>query len=512
MKRLLVLIFAILLTLSWSMSGTFDNSDTIDRYRVARQIVTEGQIRVETYSDENNLPRFRDNHGSYVAVWGAGQSVFFLPFAFASNLVTQNISIDKEQKQRVELFLVSTPVLIICFVSSFLLCIKLASMLGFGELDSYVIAFIANFGSTFWEMAKQGQEEIQISILIFIGLYGFLNWKRKFEHKYIWLSAISSALALVFRPTAIPVLFGFFGLYCYEYFVALKSGTFQENAKKNVWSLAIAFGTNSFLAILVTCGYNLIKTGSILSAGNPASEFSGEVLTGLFEPTFGIDRGIIWTNLWILPCLIFTIYGWRKLEKSLKQLLLFSLFLYVSSISIYSKYNTWSGGGYGSRYQVHLVPLICLVLFASTFKLMQIYFPNIQFKTKKKLLLLLASVTLMLQIPSISLYMKLETFQAFRSNSPDVNNSETGALKQVPLRYANFFSKLTTDKVVEFPNLNLWKFGVNDWERATRWNYLPWLIEGRLSQNVMMWLRGFWVVIVIASIGSWIWVSKHLQS
>lgn len=118
------------------------------------------------------------------------------------------------------------------------------------------------------------------------------------------------------------------------------------------------FGVATSCSLAVVFAYNLFKTGNPLNSGIPLTEFRGSWFNGLIEPVFGFDKGILWTNPWLLPYLITTLFAWKYLRRELKSLLLLSLFLFTSSLLIYGKWHTWAGDiTYGARFQVHLVPL-----------------------------------------------------------------------------------------------------------------------------------------------------------
>lgn len=110
----------------------------------------------------------------------------------------------------------------------------------------------------------------------------------------------------------------------------------------------------------------------------------------------------------------------------------------------------------------------------------------------------------MLQVPSISFIHALEIYQALSSSaaSKSTNGSPTGELRQTRLRYVNFFSKLTTGETVRFAARNS-AVPLSAVEDASRWNFWPWLAQKRLSQNVIIMLKGLWLLIVLTNIISW---------
>lgn len=506
-KFALIIFIAILLTTLWSASGTFGAVDAGIRQRVAHQIITEGRLVVESF-DGKVGSTFRDKNGSYPSKYGLGQSVFFLPFDALATIVTQKLPFDSSQKERIHYFLVFLPVFSLCLSINFWLCLKLLAKLGVDRLNAYLLSFVATFGSSLWQMAKQSQEEIQVSILLLYSLYIFLCWRRSGNNKYVWLSAISAATTLLFRPTALPIPLGIAGIYIYELYKKHK----QVKAFSSLRVVA-PFVIASFFAFMIVGSYNLFKTGNILKSGYAAYEtFSGNWFNGIFEPIFGLDRGIIWANPWLLPCLIFTFLAWKYLKHDLKILLILSLFLFTSSIVIYCKWFSWAGDfTYGARFQVHLVPLLCLTLGAATVTYIKTNFPQLFYITQYKLISLLASLILfILQIPSIAFIHNLEVAQAIKSDAVNQsrNGSPTGALGQIQLRYANFFSKLITGETVKVEARNAMTPGII--EDASRWNFWPWLVEKRLSQNATTLLKVLWAVIILASLFCWAYAFRIL--
>jgi hypothetical protein len=501
-KIYIVLFLAILLTSLWSTSGNFDVSDAHIRLRVAHQIVTEGHLVTESTGDPSSPSTFRDRQGTYTSQYGLGQSVFFLPFDALATLVTSNLSLDTEQMDRVRVFLVSVPVFWTVLALNFWLCLKLSAQLGVDRLTAYLVSFVATFGSSFWEMAKTGQEEVQLSILLLGSLSGFLYWKKSGANKYVWLSATLAAITLIFRVTALPIFVGIATLYAYEVFhhKSIKQSRFSD------LKITIPFVSIAVAGIAIIGGYNFLKTGNILRTGYALKGWfdNHDWLTGMTQPVLGLDKGIILTNIWFLPCLVLTFFAWRHLKHELKLLLLLSLFLYTSSVAIYAKCCWASDVHYGVRYQVHVVPLLCLSLGIAALTYIKSHFSKKLQRKKYKLLALFFGVTLFgLQLPSISLHFLLEPFQARASNTEPLNGSVTGRLGQVRLRYLNFGSKLVTGKPV-----NLGVYNTSDnlpelLEKASRWNFWPWSVQRYVRSNVFGLMQLTWLAMILGSLVSW---------
>lgn len=510
-KKLTLLIFlAILLTSLWSASGLLDLVDAQVRARVAHQLVTERRLVVDSFGQDGNGSTFRDQKGSYTSKFGIGQTISFLPFDAIATLVTQKLTLKPELKERIHYFLMSVPVFWLSLSINFWLCLKILAKLKQDRFTTYFISFVAIFASTFWQMAKQGQEEIQLSILLLYSLYNFLCWKRDRNNKYIWLSAVFAAATLIFRPTALPIPLGIAGLYIYENF----SKKTTQAKRFSYLRILTPFAITNFCAIAIVAAYNIFKTGNPLKAGYLAEEaFSGNWVNGIVEPIIGMDKGIIWTNPWLFPCFIFTCFAWKHLSRDLKVLLILSLFLFTSTILIYCKWFSWAGDDtYGARFQVHLVPLLCLTLGTATLRYIKTNFYQGLSTTRYKLISLgFGFILFLLQIPSIALVNNLERYQAAISNSisKSRNGSPTGALGQVRLRYANFFSKLTMGEPIKFDIRNTSEGLPSALKDAVRWNFWAWLAEKRFGQITTL-LKLLWLLIVLASIVCWVFAFRML--
>jgi hypothetical protein len=114
-----------------------------------------------------------------------------LPFDAVASLITNNVRLPPEKADKVHNFLVSMPVFTVILILNFWACLQLGIKLGNDRFMSYLLAFVATFGSSFWQMAKQAQEEIQLSILLLSALYGFLCWRQEGTSKFAICYSIS---------------------------------------------------------------------------------------------------------------------------------------------------------------------------------------------------------------------------------------------------------------------------------------------------------------------------------
>jgi hypothetical protein len=507
-RFMLILLVALVSTTLWSASGSFASLDAMIRNRVAHQIITEGGLTVAFHGSYDEAATFRDREGTYASQFGLGQSIFFIPFDALATVATSPFHLKGKKLHAVQGMIVSTPVLGVMLAVNFWLCLLVGRTLGLEEFNAWIISFVATFGSGFWQMAKQGQEEANLAALALLGLYGFLHWRRTKSSKYIYLSAVCAALPFVFRPTAVTIFIGLVGLYAWEVFVR------ERLDRARIVRMILPFGLCLTLAILIVGLYNIYKTGNPLNAGYALYlyGFHGELVSGLVEPLFGFDRGIIWTNLWILPGVGCVALTWKYLDIEVKQVLALALFLLFSSVAIYARWITWAGDDtYGARFQVHMIPLLAVALGAAACKWFEVKAQWLAPGRYRLVAAMLALILLLVQVPSIAFIVNIEILQAKVSAlaQRSTNSSNTGAIGQIWMRYTNFFSKLATGEVVQFPIID--STDLPALQPAARWYFWPWQAKkfvGSGTTQVLIWI---WAATGLLAVFSWAYLFFNLS-
>jgi hypothetical protein len=501
----LFVVIALLSTSLWS-SGGFGSLDTTTRARVAHQLVTERHLTVASTGTSEMSSSFRDAQGEYPSYFGPGQTLFFLPFDAVLSTVTGNLPLDGARTRVIHYFLLSTLSLILGLGINFWLCLRLSALLGLSRLNAYLAAFIATFGTEFWQMAKQGQEEVQISALILLATCSFIQWKRTNSIKHLYLMALWASLPLLFRLTGVTAVAGIVSLFLWQW---CKRGW----EPRLLGHAALAFGAPVGLSLSTVALFNAYKTGNLIKTGYSVSQgtFSGDWFKGILEPVLGLDRGIFWTSLWLFPALICLFVVWKKLEQDHRVALFLSLFLFCASLLVYCRWYTWAGDDtYGARYQVHVVPLLTIALWAAIFKWIEI---KVQWLLPNKYQLVatvFVFLLLALQVPSIAFTINLEIYQVKVSglSQRSTNGSPTGAIGQIWLRYTNFFSKLATGEVIRFQVVD--PTDLPALQRAVRWRFWPWLAEEFTSSRTTQFLAWIWASTGVLATFSWTYVFLNL--
>jgi hypothetical protein len=453
---------------------------------------------------------YKDANGVYPAKYGIGQSIFFLPFDVLSTVALGALRHQVPDPERVRAAIFSISVYTIVLGVNFLLCYRLSRLLGLNQFRSLLLAIVATFGSSFWQMAKQGQEEVQLSILILACAISFVQWGSTKQQAYVVCGALCAAAGLLMRITAAPIYCGFLALFLLE--GGNQSGGLQAGRVKGVLrAFALAFA----VCMSIDAAYNLFRNDSVWTTGYEPEvrEMSkSNWIAGLWGPLLGMDRGIILTNLWLVPFALAASMGWKSAGKQARKLACLAVFLYFSSVVICCRWPTWAGDiTYGARFQVHVVPLLCVTCGA-------IGLGGLSREIQRHRLcdkgLIAATIALVvLQIPSIAFLDSLEWYQCVRNDSAcwNATGSPTNKLGQVRLRYENFVSKLLTGHVVNLPEENAASVSVTTLQQASRWDFWPWLAVGRVSEKLIRFLKIVWSAVAALSLFAWaaaMWVSS----
>jgi hypothetical protein len=481
---------ALFATALWSMPGTF-SGDTAARARVARQLVTDGRLNVSSRGDSDHPSQFSDSDGSFPSYFGPGQSLFFIPFealAYAAGSLGGPFRNPKGAAV-VSSFSASFVSLLAVFFASYTLALTFVA----AREHAVMVAVFAIFGTSYWQMIKQGQEEVQLAVFSLGLVWGFCQWASEKSRRGLIVAAVSAAAATIFRTTMaveVGIVVMFFLLLSYR-----RSPTGGARAVSEVLCVFAAW---QLLSGTIVGGYNRLKTGAFWNSGYSAAQgsFEGNWLSGLFGPVFGLDRGIIWSNLWLVPMIVFVIRRRESHSAGLKLSLLLTAALFLSSVLTYCRWTTWAGDfTYGARFQSHLVPLIATLLASALINTV---------RNASKIRLLLIAVIL-LQFPAIAFNANLEIYQSIASGSAFTVPGETptSSTLQIPSRYRNFLSKSLSGT---FPRddkppaaADFVRYAAN----AGRWDFLLLHARSYLGSPSATALTVIWSAALIISILLW---------
>lgn len=122
----------------------------------------------------------------------------------------------------------------------------------------------------------------------------------------------------------------------------------------------------SFFIFSVVVGlyllYNHARYGAFLQFGYKGEGFTHPIVSGLYGFLFSIGRGLVIYTPLTIPCVIFFILNYHKLEFDRRYILGISILSFGIYLLIYSKWYSWEGGWcWGPRYLLPFIPAIHLV-------------------------------------------------------------------------------------------------------------------------------------------------------
>jgi hypothetical protein len=477
-----------------------DSVDPQNRLRVAEQLLTEHRLRVGPTAPFGSS--FRDEAGIYPSYFGPGQSLVFLPLASIARAGVRAAGFPPRFHSKVTRFGVALLLLSLTLLTTYLLCAAIASQLGATEPVSHLIAFAAVFGSTLWQIVREGQEEGQLSILLLLGFYGFLRWKAEHRDHWLWISASAASAALLFRPTAVTVAGGLAALYGVN--LTRVAGS-PRQLRRYTQSYLVAAGVAAVVPLVLVGWYNWFKTGHPLRPGYPSLQHSfgsGNAWAGLVGPTVGLDRGAIWQNLWILPAAAVTIVRWRYLSGNVKVAVRLAALLFVAAVLLYCRWETWAGDHtFGARFQQHVIPLLAVALLTASTAVYIAEHRRARAAATPLLILLAA-----LQIPSIAFVHNLEILQAEvsgRAARPGETNTAVDG-GQLATRYRNVASKLKTGFPIQLDTVAPRAVSESLLLKSSRWDFWPWRLGEFISAQGVQVAKAVWGLTVLASAACWL--------
>ncbi len=447
----------------WSFPGNFTSSDGEDRYRVGHAILTQGLPDVSGYGDSVNRSEFRDDQGTFRSYFGLGQSLLFIPMDIPGTLLTGILDLESAVEFKMKMGLTAAIHLVVILWLLFWAVRKISRELELPEPVSLFAAVTAVFGTLNWSLARAGQEEPWLAVLLVLALGSGLRFQR--EGRPVNLAKMTAFLSagLLFRPSFLTVVL--IGA-AWSFYLIRASDRQLAVRLFSWWSLAaVCIGTSYFF-------WNLYRTGNGLNFGygQAGGTFSGRFLTGFIQPVMGTDKGVIWTTPWVLPGLILVIVLWRRLSGPVKTAGLLFLILLTANLLFHSTWFLWAGDNtYGARFQAHLFP-VAAILFWAAFDLA---LPAARQVVMKGVVVLIV----LLQIPSITFWETLEYLQCERGGWTELseNGSPTGALGQISMRYQNIVSKAATGQVFQFSPPGRPEPFLSDY--AATWNFWPWTVS-----------------------------------
>lgn len=330
-------------------SGTIFGSDGARRLQVARNLLEQGRVDIQT----NTLAPVGKNGRQY-AQYALGHSIAMMPGLIFAKVLVHFLPAPREP---LEEFFASLVNLAAVSATAGLL-VLFAVDLGYSSFMGVRLAFLFSFATMAWQQSKDSFEHPQVGLyftLLFLALYRFSKNRRLRE---LGMASVALGFALLTRYTS---------LLAYPSVVVFLTVLARHNSVGRRFLPWVHWLSCFFLCQIPFAAFDLwfnaVRFGSVLETGQQqlfGNIFkNGHLLSGLWGLTFRWEYGLIPFNpvLILWPMGIFLLVREQKaLAGAVGSLAVCFLLFYGSTKPI-----LWMGGWcWGPRFLMDLLPLLVL--------------------------------------------------------------------------------------------------------------------------------------------------------
>ena len=388
---LLFLIMGVILSIFFS-SGQIENPDTHLRLTQTRLFIDNGEFGLPKDVGEDlhgNIAVNRD--GKRYMVYNPGQSVFFIPIYYFSELVSNN---QPGKSYYLAAFIISFINYIIHALSA-LLVYMITKSIGASDRRAMFVALVFLLTSYSFSFAQSTYEH-HFEMFFILTSY-FLVLEKKVKQRYIFAGLLLS-IGLFFRTTTVLVIPGILIL-------------IETNKNRLFFLLGVIPGSIFILIYNYYRFHNPLESGYslawLLAHGNNYSFWSiRRAPNNIVGLIFSYGKGLLIFS----PTIIFSLLFARTFWETHKRIAISMLVTVVIYILLFSLNFAWHGSiwSFGPRYILPIVPLL--------------YIPLTMMPVKKWMFLVL-TIAFLSQVLIISVNYKrnvLEQFVKFK----EVNEKE----------------------------------------------------------------------------------------
>lgn len=340
--------------------GNLGSVDTVRRLQVARWIRL-GQPPVRP-DDPGGGPVGRN--GVRHPPYGIGQSLVLLPFdAFASASIgpqLRRFALDPtRQGQVIEL---AVAFLMQSFLTACMLMLayEVLRSFGFSCYSSAAGTLALLFSTTVLQYVQSAQENLLLLTLALLALWAIRLYFKEAHTGWAALAGLACSLAVLTRLTSVLETGALAGY-------ALVSSTQRKR-------FLAGFVPPLAAALLFDRWYQYYRFGEFFSTYTGIVErqfrppgapekflFSYPFWKGFLGALFSADKSILLFDPLLAALIVLLVWNWRNLQRELKAVLTWLVFLLATYLAFYAKYYFFGGGvAWGDRYVLLPVQLLCL--------------------------------------------------------------------------------------------------------------------------------------------------------
>jgi hypothetical protein len=329
--------------------GRNESIDAGARLAVTRQLWTAGEVAVRHPPHGTEDLWIKIAPDRYVASWGIGQSLVFVPFDMVSSLLEQFTP--ESWRGQLPWLPIGFGLLPLLGLGYWYALRRLLQEWGFIHPWPTLGALAMMLGTIMFYYAGQAYEENLVGLCLTLSMLFALRLRRR----PIWNNALAAGFfagaCLTIRPVSV------FALLIVPVLIFTLEGSWTTRSR-----FVAVTGVATAAVASIVLWYNFARFGNAFTVGYDRMghlsqfAFDGRSPKVLVSLLFGPGAGL----LVLSPVLAIAICGMHQLWKRDRPYVVGMLVALLSCYSFFSAWHEFYAPGWGTRYQIHILPLLAI--------------------------------------------------------------------------------------------------------------------------------------------------------
>jgi hypothetical protein len=329
--------------------GRNESSDAGARLAVTRQLWTAGEVAVRHPPHGTEDLWIEIAPDRYVALWGIGQSLVFVPFDMVSSLLEQFTP--ESWRGQLPWLPIGFGLLPLLGLGYWYALRRLLQEWGLIHPWPTLGALAMMLGTIMFYYAGQAHEENLVGLCLTLSMLFALRLRRR----PIWNNALAAGFfagaCLTIRPVSV------FALLIVPVLIFTLEGSWTTRSR-----FVAVTGVATAAVASIVLWYNFARFGNAFTVGHDRMghlslfAFDGRSPKVLVSLLFGPGAGL----LVLSPVLAIAICGMHQLWKRDRPYVVGMLVALLSCYSFFSAWHDFYAPGWGTRYQIHILPLLAI--------------------------------------------------------------------------------------------------------------------------------------------------------
>lgn len=348
---------------TFTMSGSINYGDEIEKYRVAQSIVERGEFSFRP-TDQRNVV---GAGGRTVSGYELGQTLVQVPFYALGKLAYTLFPVSDSNSLTMLIVGLHNPLV---SALTIVLLFKTGAMLGFHFKTAFGLSIVFGLATIAFPYSRSFTREPLLTLLLLLPLFTSFQFSKTYANRWLFLTGLAVgylAFTKFIHGVVIPVFL------LYIAFVIFQREQQRGADRARTW-IAILQGVvvvllPGIVLLMVQSIYAFARFGSFTSGlgGLPANPINVIIQLLPFatpvEATLGLLFSIDKSIFLYSPPIVLGFLGWRRWFRFQPRDALFVLALVlIEFVPVTMRYDWHGGSWWGPRYLVQITPLLILTV------------------------------------------------------------------------------------------------------------------------------------------------------